>query len=45
MFRWIRNLISRLRLMSYQVGSIRDVQGYGDVNIDSSAPGRHTPGY
>jgi hypothetical protein len=40
----VKTLIARFRLLAYRMGTIRDVCGYGDVNIDSSAPGRHTPG-
>jgi hypothetical protein len=44
MSKMVRALIGRFRLLAYRIGTIRDVRGYGDVNIDSSAPGRHTPG-
>jgi hypothetical protein len=41
----IKRLIDRLVLARYRVASIDAVHGYGDMNIDSSSPGRHTPGY
>lgn len=42
---WFQRLLSRLLLGKYRVASSRAIHGYGDVNIDSSSPGRHTPGY
>lgn len=41
----IRRLLARFMLARYRVAGGGAVQGYGDVNIDSSSPGRHTPGY
>jgi hypothetical protein len=34
-----------MTLARFRLAGIGAVHGYGDVNIDSSSPGRHTPGY
>ena len=41
----IKRLIGRFLLARYRLADSSAVHGYGDVNIDSSSPGRHTPGY
>lgn len=37
--------LRRVRITRFKLSSSAAIQGYGDVNIDSSSPGRHTPGY
>jgi hypothetical protein len=41
----LRQWLSSWSLSAYRRAGLSRIHGYGDVNIDSSSPGRHTPGY
>jgi len=44
MIKLLKSIIALFALRKFKAAGMDGIRGYGDVNIDSSAPGRHTPG-